>query len=159
MGMFSRLHADVGPCPSRGAMGSRVIQFKFGDCYLRQYRVGDKLRWEAYVVGAPGHRRVLVSGHPEPCLTVAPTTTASTRSRSEMTASLAFVSLALRARRSISSAPRHEQTGRKGVFPVQEALDPTPGEGRRGPRWRQRGRTSCLSRRGAAARLGELTRP
>ena len=69
MGLFSRVHADLEtPCQTCGAVSTRVIQFKFGDCRLRDYRIGVELRWEANVVGAPGHRRVLVSGHPEPCL-------------------------------------------------------------------------------------------
>ena len=82
MGLFSRVHADVEmPCPTCRAMGNPVIQFT-GD------RIGDELRWEANVVGAPGNRRVLVSIR-SPAPSAASMTTASTRWRSEVTASSA----------------------------------------------------------------------
>jgi hypothetical protein len=39
-----------------------IVQFKFGNCRLFDYQMGDKLLWGGYEKGVPGKKRVVVHG-------------------------------------------------------------------------------------------------
>jgi len=43
------------------------IQFRYGDVWQHEYRVGDVLRWGGNDVGAPGQSMVRVEGIAGPC--------------------------------------------------------------------------------------------
>ena len=46
MGAYNRLIArSLEPCPRCGHEGDIRIQFKWGQCYLHNYRVGEPLIW------------------------------------------------------------------------------------------------------------------
>jgi len=55
MGMFNILTADVA-CPQCGKTAEVRMQFKFGEKWLHEYRVGDQIRW--------GHRQDPDEGRP-----------------------------------------------------------------------------------------------
>lgn len=54
-------------CPACNQTVPVGVQFKYGDTWQHQYRVGDALKWGGNDVGVPGHRRVVVDGVAEPC--------------------------------------------------------------------------------------------
>ena len=66
MGAYNRLKVERA-CWNCGAQVSIVIQFKYGDAWLEDYRVGDALHWGGNDIGTPGHRKVAVDGVSEPC--------------------------------------------------------------------------------------------
>ena len=66
--LYSRVQVDRGEeCPSCHSVINRIIQFGYGNTRLVDYRIGQPLEWGGNDVGEPGHRRVRVSGHAEPC--------------------------------------------------------------------------------------------
>jgi hypothetical protein len=67
MGLYSRVFVALGHCTECDYAATRVVQFKYGDCRLREYGIGDELLWEANVVGEAGHEVVRVAGFAEPC--------------------------------------------------------------------------------------------
>src|SRR5687768_5264007 len=66
MGAFNRLLTTVA-CPRCGGETTLAIQFKYGDTWQYDYRLGDSLRWGGNDVGKPGQRRVVVDGIAESC--------------------------------------------------------------------------------------------
>ena len=66
MRAFNRLRAEV-RCPNCGSTGEQFIQFKFGDVWQHDYRLGDTLTWGGNDVGRPGLTKVIVSGAGEEC--------------------------------------------------------------------------------------------
>jgi hypothetical protein len=67
MGIYSRVFVELGHCTQCDYAAARGVQFKYGDCRLREYRIGDELLWDANAVGEPGHELVRAAGFPEPC--------------------------------------------------------------------------------------------
>ena len=61
MSVFNRLYSRVS-CIECGSESEMEIQFKYGDCWLFEYALGDALRWGANAQGQPGHRKVIASG-------------------------------------------------------------------------------------------------
>ena len=57
MGVYNRVHIDA-PCRHCGEVGTRVVQIKFGECQLYDYRLGDSVRW------ASGRKALLNHGQP-----------------------------------------------------------------------------------------------
>ena len=49
-------------CPTGNHIGEFEVQFKYGDCWQYEYRLGDKLKWGGNDNGKPGHKRVVVDG-------------------------------------------------------------------------------------------------
>jgi len=66
MGAFNEVYAEL-TCPRCGKSSFMVIQFKFGDTWQHEYRVGEKLKWGGNDVGSPDQRCVLVAGLAGPC--------------------------------------------------------------------------------------------
>lgn len=54
-------------CAACGAAIERRVQFKWGDTWLREYRIGEPLAWGGNDVGDPGLRRVVVEAAAEDC--------------------------------------------------------------------------------------------
>jgi hypothetical protein len=54
-------------CPSCQNRVSVRIQFKYGDTWQNEYRLGDRIRWGGNDTGAPGRRRVVLDGAGERC--------------------------------------------------------------------------------------------
>jgi hypothetical protein len=48
--------------PKDGIKRNCIVQFKFGDTWETNYRLGDKLAWGGNDNGEPGKRRVVVHG-------------------------------------------------------------------------------------------------
>jgi rRNA maturation protein Nop10 len=65
MGVFNTIHLNT-QCPHCGEHVELRIQFKYGGRYDYHYRVGDALRWDVNVVGAPG-QQVVALGMAEEC--------------------------------------------------------------------------------------------
>jgi hypothetical protein len=66
MGAFNTVTAEQ-VCPScRNAVEARV-QFKYGDTWQNEYRLGERLRWGGNDIGVPGRRRVVLDGAGERC--------------------------------------------------------------------------------------------
>lgn len=54
VGAYNRLIAQAQePCPQCGRQGDVAIQFKWGQCYLHNYRLGDALQWSDGTVDQP----------------------------------------------------------------------------------------------------------
>src|SRR5262245_51550801 len=66
MGAYNRLKIERA-CWNCGANVPIVVQFKYGDAWLEDYKVGDALHWGGNDIGTPGHRRVVVNGISESC--------------------------------------------------------------------------------------------
>ncbi len=66
MGAFNTVRADV-ECPNCQFKSEFEIQFKFGDVWQFEYRVGDRLSWGGNDAGSPGHKKVLLLGMGGPC--------------------------------------------------------------------------------------------
>lgn len=43
------------------------VQFKYGDTWQHEYRIGDALKWGGNDIGTPGRKRVVVDGVAERC--------------------------------------------------------------------------------------------
>lgn len=56
-----------GRCGACGGEIERRVQFAWGDAWLHEYSVGDRLTWGGNDVGDPGIRRVVVEAAAEPC--------------------------------------------------------------------------------------------
>jgi hypothetical protein len=54
-------------CPICGETREFFVQFKYGDTWQHQYRIGDILKWGGNDVGVQGVRRVRVEGIGGPC--------------------------------------------------------------------------------------------
>ncbi|WP_341839144.1 hypothetical protein [Chitinophaga caseinilytica] len=61
MGAFNILHAQI-PCPACGKQTDVRIQFKFGDTWQLEYKIGDRIGWGGNATGKPGLPNVKVSG-------------------------------------------------------------------------------------------------
>lgn len=61
MGAYNTLVATV-ECPACGREVEVVVQFKYGDRWQHEYRVGDKLRWGGNDFGVGGAAHVVVQG-------------------------------------------------------------------------------------------------
>ena len=61
MGAFNEVEGDA-VCSHCGLNARFVVQFKYGDTWQLEYRLGDKLRWGGNDEGEPGLPRVVVEG-------------------------------------------------------------------------------------------------
>jgi hypothetical protein len=59
--MYNRLHFDYSKREA-DRVTKYIVQFKFGNCRLFDYQMGDELRWGGNDRGEPGKRRVVVRG-------------------------------------------------------------------------------------------------
>lgn len=70
MGLFNVVIALV-PCSKCGAESEQHIQFKYGDMWTLEYRIGSSIVWgpggALTTIGLPGKARVLVEGQGGPC--------------------------------------------------------------------------------------------
>lgn len=64
MGAFNTLIAEL-HCPRCGQAFEDRVQFKYGDTWQFEYRLGDTLRWGGSDFGKPGAKKVVVDGCPE----------------------------------------------------------------------------------------------
>lgn len=54
-------------CQGCGFDVELVIQFKYGDVWQHDYRIGDEIKWDGNNIGSPEFKRVVVDGVAEPC--------------------------------------------------------------------------------------------
>ena len=66
MGAFNRLLAKETCAACEGAV-TRAYQFKYGDKWQYDYRLGDLIRWGGNDEGTPGQAHVETLGYPESC--------------------------------------------------------------------------------------------
>jgi hypothetical protein len=66
MSAFNILQAEAA-CPTCGCRGRFEIQFKYGDTWQYEYRIGDRLCWGGNDIGKPGLSEVQVQGVGGPC--------------------------------------------------------------------------------------------
>lgn len=66
MGVFNTVRG-VANCPSCGHGVEVVAQFQYGDTWLHEYRIGDRLQWGGNQVGEPGAKRAIVDAWAEGC--------------------------------------------------------------------------------------------
>lgn len=66
MGAFNVLTVAT-RCPTCGEQVELRLQFKYGDSWQLEYRLGDELRWGGNETGRPGARRVLLDAASESC--------------------------------------------------------------------------------------------
>jgi hypothetical protein len=66
MSAFNLLNA-VTICPKCDRPLTFEIQFKFGDVWQHEYKVGDRLKWGGNAVGNPSPSEVHVQGLGGPC--------------------------------------------------------------------------------------------
>lgn len=66
MGAFNILVIEAA-CSSCGVAIDLRIQFKFGDTWQHEYRLGDKLKWNGNDIGLPNLRRIAIEGVSEDC--------------------------------------------------------------------------------------------
>ena len=67
MSAFNRVLVGQ-PCPHCGAVVERAYQFKFGDTWQYDYRLGDRLRWGGNDRGTPGLSSAATECVPEACV-------------------------------------------------------------------------------------------
>jgi hypothetical protein len=65
MGAFNTVWAEAA-CPTCGARQLFAVQFKYGDTWQIEYRIGDRLRWGGNDKGVRA-RKVVVEGFGGPC--------------------------------------------------------------------------------------------
>ena len=61
------IRSDEEVCPRCDSKIQRSVQFKYGDTWQHRFAVGDRLTWGGNDVGEPGHKVVVVLGHPGEC--------------------------------------------------------------------------------------------
>jgi hypothetical protein len=66
VGAYNIVQANV-DCPNCHQAVTKNVQFKYGDCYLHTYALGDRLDWGGNDEGHAGVGRVRVLAMPEPC--------------------------------------------------------------------------------------------
>ncbi|UFP94208.1 hypothetical protein [Gloeobacter morelensis] len=66
MGAFNVVKVER-TCPSCNETVELRVQFKYGDTWQYEYRIGDRLRWGGNDTGKPGAKRVVVYGIDEHC--------------------------------------------------------------------------------------------
>jgi hypothetical protein len=66
MAAYNTLRA-VAPCPNCGVSIEVEIQFRYGNVWQQEYKIGDVLRWGGNDVGVPGQNLVRVEGIAGPC--------------------------------------------------------------------------------------------
>lgn len=66
MGAFNTVFLEWN-CPSCHSVVELRVQFKYGDTWQHEYRVGERVEWGGNDVGRPGRRRVVVDGVGEAC--------------------------------------------------------------------------------------------
>jgi hypothetical protein len=54
-------------CPNCGKQAEFRFQFKYGDTWLHEYRIGDQLKWGGNDIGQSGASRVVVDAVAEGC--------------------------------------------------------------------------------------------
>jgi hypothetical protein len=54
-------------CPGCQSPVPVRIQFKYGNTWQYEYKVGNRLKWGGNDIGKPGYRRVVVDGVAEKC--------------------------------------------------------------------------------------------
>ena len=66
MGAFNTLNV-VQICPSCKEKVKFRIQFKYGDTWQHEYKIGDQIQWGGNDIGKPGLKRVVLDGTAEHC--------------------------------------------------------------------------------------------
>lgn len=66
MGAFNTVRG-ITDCPSCGCSVEVAAQFKYGDTWQYEYRMGDRLQWDGNQIGRPGARRAIVDAEAEGC--------------------------------------------------------------------------------------------
>jgi len=61
MSAFNILRAKI-KCPNCNVEYTGYLQFKFGDTWLLEYNIGDKIKWGGNDIGRPGLAEVRVYG-------------------------------------------------------------------------------------------------
>jgi len=61
MSSFNILIAEI-PCPDCNRPHEARIQFKFGNTWQLQYRIGDTIKWGGNDIGSPDLKKVKVYG-------------------------------------------------------------------------------------------------
>src|SRR5688572_64615 len=66
MGAYNVVTATL-PCPGCNGSVPLRIQFKYGNTWQHEYKLGERLTWGGNDIGEPGHKRVVVDGIAESC--------------------------------------------------------------------------------------------
>lgn len=66
MGAFNMVYDNL-KCPICGQVELFEIQFKFGDCWQNEYKIGDTIEWGGNDKGIPGCEEVIVQAIGGPC--------------------------------------------------------------------------------------------
>ncbi len=66
MGAFNTVVVEL-PCPVCENSAEFEIQFKYGNTWQFEYRIGNRIKWGGNEIGEPGHETVLVGGIGGPC--------------------------------------------------------------------------------------------
>lgn len=53
MGLYNSLHVRSHACPFCGEVQDWSLQFRYGECSLNQYTLGDQLLWDGRDYGRP----------------------------------------------------------------------------------------------------------
>src|SRR5690348_4189005 len=61
MGAYNTVSGTLA-CPSCGDEVDIVVQFKYGNTWQFEYKIGEKLRWGGLDVGEPGRGHVVADG-------------------------------------------------------------------------------------------------
>lgn len=61
MSAYNTVSAEL-RCPHCGGSTRTQVQFKYGDTWQFDYRLGDTLRWGGNDIGEPGRKHVVVDG-------------------------------------------------------------------------------------------------
>jgi len=54
-------------CPNCGKSEKFFVQFKYGNTWQLNYRIGDKITWGGNDIGSPNARRIRIEGIGGPC--------------------------------------------------------------------------------------------
>jgi hypothetical protein len=66
MGAFNTVTVDQ-KCNRCGQNTTIKVQFKYGDVWQHQYRIGDVIRWYKNNIGKPGYKHVVADAISEEC--------------------------------------------------------------------------------------------
>ena len=66
MGAFNTVRGET-RCPSCGVRGEFEVQFKYGDTWQLEYRIGDELKWGGNDKGTRNAKKVAIEGIGGPC--------------------------------------------------------------------------------------------
>lgn len=67
MGVYNFLILQA-KCPYCNSQQEFSVQFHFGDCWLKEYSLGDTLCWGGNDKGTPNQAEVELNGYSGPCL-------------------------------------------------------------------------------------------